>query len=77
MPASTEVLTCAEVAERLRISQKTVYRLVRRGELPALRFGRAIRIPVAGLEHLITGASVSVDSHSEPNSRESEGSNRE
>ncbi len=52
----TEVLTCAETAERLRISQKSVYRLVRRGELPALRFGRAIRIPVAGLERLIADA---------------------
>ena len=59
MPASTEVLTCAEAAERLRISQKLVYRLVSRGELPALRFGRAIRIPVAGLERLIADAAAS------------------
>ena len=53
-----EVLTCAEVAERLRISKKSVYRLVRRGELPALRFGRAIRIPVARLDRLIADVAI-------------------
>jgi len=38
-------LTVAEVAEMMRVSSMTVYRLVRAGELPAVRFGRSYRIP--------------------------------
>jgi excisionase family DNA binding protein len=32
-------LTVAEVAELMRVSKMTVYRLVHAGELPAVRFG--------------------------------------
>jgi excisionase family DNA binding protein len=45
-------LTVAEVAEMMRVSTMTVYRLVHSGELPAVRFGRSYRIPesaVAGM----------------------------
>jgi len=38
-------LTVAEVAEMMRVSTMTVYRLVHAGELPAIRFGRSFRIP--------------------------------
>ena len=38
-------LTVAEVAEMMRVSNMTVYRLVHAGELPAVRFGRSFRIP--------------------------------
>ena len=38
-------LTVAEVAEMMRVSTMTVYRLVHSGELPAVRFGRSYRIP--------------------------------
>jgi len=38
-------LTVAEVAETMRVSTMTVYRLVHAGELPAIRFGRSFRIP--------------------------------
>lgn len=38
-------LTVAEVAGMMRVSTMTVYRLVRSGELPAVRFGRSYRIP--------------------------------
>ena len=38
-------LTVAEVADMMRVSSMTVYRLVRSGELPAVRFGRSYRIP--------------------------------
>ena len=34
-------VTVAEVAEQLRVSNMTVYRLVQSGALPALRVGRA------------------------------------
>jgi len=38
-------LTVAEVAEMMRVSNMTVYRMVHAGELPAVRFGRSYRIP--------------------------------
>jgi len=38
-------LTVAEVADMMRVSNMTVYRLVHSGELPAVRFGRSFRIP--------------------------------
>lgn len=38
-------LTVAEVADLMRVSNMTVYRMVQRGELPAIRFGRSYRIP--------------------------------
>lgn len=48
MPPS--LLTAAEVAEQLRVSTMTVYRLIRRGELPAVRVGRNYRVRDADLE---------------------------
>lgn len=38
-------LTVAEVAELMRVSKMTVYRLVHAGDLPAIRFGRSYRVP--------------------------------
>jgi len=46
-------LTVAEVAELMRVSAMTVYRLVQAGELPAVRFGRSYRIPEAAVVELI------------------------
>lgn len=37
--------TVAEVAELMRVSKMTVYRMVNSGELPAVRFGRSFRVP--------------------------------
>ncbi len=39
-----EFLTTDEVLEYLRINARTVYRLIRNGELPAVRIGRQWRI---------------------------------
>ncbi|HXR43161.1 MAG TPA: helix-turn-helix domain-containing protein [Pseudolysinimonas sp.] len=38
-------LTVAEVAQMMRVSSMTVYRMVHSGELPAVRFGRSYRVP--------------------------------
>jgi len=38
-------MTVAEVAEMMRVSRMTVYRLVHSGELPAIRFGKSFRVP--------------------------------
>ncbi|WP_218682551.1 helix-turn-helix domain-containing protein [Microbacterium sp. BF1] len=47
MPEVPDVrfLKVAEVAELMRVSKMTVYRLVHAGELPAVRFGRSYRVP--------------------------------
>ncbi len=45
-----ELLTVAEVAEMLRVSTMTVYRLIRTGELPAVRVGRNYRVRRADLD---------------------------
>lgn len=45
-----ELLTVAEVAETLRVSTMTVYRLVRSGEIPAVRVGRNYRIRRSDLD---------------------------
>ena len=43
------LLTVPETAKLLRISRNLAYELVARGELPAVRLGRVIRIPRAAL----------------------------
>lgn len=43
-------LTAGEVAERLGISLRTVRRRIADGSLPAVRIGRAVRIPIDALK---------------------------
>jgi excisionase family DNA binding protein len=43
-------LTVAEVAETMRVSRMTVYRLAQSGALPAVRVGRSYRVPEDALE---------------------------
>jgi excisionase family DNA binding protein len=52
-----QFLTVPEAAERLRVSPKTVYRLVWAGELPALRVGSQIRIDEQAFEEWLLEAS--------------------
>ncbi|MDP4872126.1 MAG: helix-turn-helix domain-containing protein [Sphingorhabdus sp.] len=56
-PAVTtdDLLTRAEVARYLRVSDRTVSRLIRKGQLPALRIGRAVRIRHADLLNMLNG----------------------
>lgn len=44
-------LTPKEVADKLKIAKNTVYELIKRGELPAYRVGRKIRIDLKDVEH--------------------------
>ncbi|WP_424449177.1 helix-turn-helix domain-containing protein [Microbacterium arborescens] len=46
-------LTVAEVAEIMRVSKMTVYRLVHAGELPAVRFGRSYRVPESAVRDAV------------------------
>ena len=50
MAATHELLTVSEVADRLRVSTMTVYRLIQREELQALRIGRSYRIQQDALD---------------------------
>ena len=43
--SNAKFLTVAEVAQVMRVSKMTVYRLVHSGEMPAVRFGRSYRVP--------------------------------
>lgn len=44
------LLTVTEAARRLALGRATTYQLVRRGEIPSIRVGRAVRVPVHALD---------------------------
>jgi excisionase family DNA binding protein len=54
-------LTVAEVAEIMRVSKMTVYRLVHSGEMPAVRVGRSFRVPKDALDHYLATAYIDGD----------------
>jgi len=54
--AEVRFLTVAEVADMMRVSKMTVYRMVHAGDLPAIRFGRSFRVPESAVE-------AAIDSH--------------
>lgn len=47
------LLTFGDAAARLQLSRTTIYDLVKRGELPTVRVGRAVRIPTLALSEWI------------------------
>ena len=51
-------LTVAEVAELMRVSKMTVYRLVHDGKLPAVQVGRSMRIPEEAVRDYLRDAMV-------------------
>jgi excisionase family DNA binding protein len=50
MVAETEWLGTPEAAERLGITQRTLYRLIDEGQIPAYRMGRVLRVKASDLE---------------------------
>jgi excisionase family DNA binding protein len=42
--STSRFLTVQEVAELMRVSTMTVYRLIKSGDLPAVRVGRSFRV---------------------------------
>lgn len=56
--ANASFLTVAEVAEVMRVSKMTVYRLVHSGELPAVRFGKSYRVPESAVAAYLAQAVV-------------------
>lgn len=51
--AAPQFLTVTEVAEVMRVSKMTVYRLIHAGELPAIRVGKSFRVPKAAIGQLL------------------------
>ena len=49
-------MTTAEVADRLGVSLRSVYRLIDTGQLPAYKIGRLIRLRTAEVEAFAAGA---------------------
>jgi excisionase family DNA binding protein len=48
-------VTVAEVADQLRVSNMTVYRLVQAGHLPAVRVGRSYRLLEEDVDKYLAG----------------------
>ena len=46
-------LTYRETAEALGVCERAVWQLVRDGQLPALRIGRSVRIPLSAIHDFI------------------------
>jgi excisionase family DNA binding protein len=56
MDEGAELLTVREAADRLNTSEPHVRALIRRAELPAVRLGRLLRVPVSAVRRLVAGA---------------------
>jgi excisionase family DNA binding protein len=55
------LLTVAEVAGTMRVSNMTVYRLIKGGELAALRVGKNYRIRESDVDRYLSARSVHVE----------------
>jgi len=59
MDASKEYLSLEEVAKLLGVNYQLIYRLVRSGELPAIRLGRVYRVDRKDLDTYLESAKTS------------------
>lgn len=55
------LLTVAEVADHMRVSNMTVYRLIKGGTLPAIRVGKNYRIRAQDLVNYLDASVAQVD----------------
>lgn len=53
--AEQMTLTPEQVADRLQVALRTVYSLLRSGQLHAVKVGRQWRVPVASLDEYLRG----------------------
>jgi excisionase family DNA binding protein len=54
-------MTVGEVADMMRVSNMTVYRLIKAGQLSALRVGKNYRIREADIDRYLSDRSVTPD----------------
>lgn len=59
MPRDSNYLTPDEVAEELKLSTMTVYRIIRKGDMDAIRAGKSYRIPVEAYKRYLNNNRVS------------------
>ena len=59
--AGDRLLTVAEVAATMRVSNMTVYRLIKNGDMPALRVGKNYRIRESDVDAYLSERSVQVE----------------
>ena len=50
---SSEFMTVSEVADLMRVSSMTVYRLIKAGEIRAARVGKSYRIRESDVDHYL------------------------
>jgi excisionase family DNA binding protein len=50
------VLTIEEAAEYLKISRPSTYQAAKKGDIPIIRIGRRILVPVSALEKMLSNA---------------------
>ncbi|MDP9405131.1 MAG: helix-turn-helix domain-containing protein [Actinomycetota bacterium] len=55
------LLTVAEVADHMRVSNMTVYRLIKAGTLPAIRVGKNYRIRARDLSAYLDASTTAAD----------------
>jgi excisionase family DNA binding protein len=55
------LLTVAEVADHMRVSNMTVYRLIKSGSMPAIRVGKNYRIRSSDLAAYLDASTTHVD----------------
>mgnify|MGYP003282932070 CR=1 FL=1 len=51
--ACVKLLSVAEVAERLQVSQSLVYKMIERRQIPSIRVGRCVRVDSRALEETL------------------------
>ena len=56
MTQERKTLTVPEAAELLGIGRGTAYESIRRGELPAIRLGKRLLVPVEALNRMLSAA---------------------
>ena len=49
----TLLLSIGKVAQQLDVSERTVSRLIQRGDLPSVNIGRSVRIEIQALNHFL------------------------
>lgn len=52
--ANAKFMTVTEVADMMRVSRMTVYRMIHAGDLPAVRFGRSYRVPLEAVQSIVS-----------------------
>jgi excisionase family DNA binding protein len=58
------LLTVSEVAATMRVSNMTVYRLIKSGQLPAIRVGKNFRIRESDVDRYLSDRAVQTDGSS-------------